>query len=316
MKTPIAKRLDTDIAVAIATLGLLAAATLPAMAVVTAPPTLSISRDGNNVTITVKGAPLAAYSFCSSLTGERTGTWNQLTTVTANASGTASFTDGVNTQVAQQFYAVVQGANGTIGQPISLGATNIFSLNVVGYVNVVCPPGFSLIANQLNAATNTLSSLIPATADGTTFFFYHTGTGYSAYVYDALEPGWTPNASGELLAPGGGAFVKNTTTSNLTFTFVGEVMQGSLTNICPAGFAIRSSKIPAAESLNTMKFPANDGDSVFVYNNLTGYSAYVYDSLDQGWTPGNISGPTIIVGQSFFTFQQSAKTWVRNFTVQ
>lgn len=316
MKTQFDGRLSTRIAASLAVLGLVTATALPALAVVTLPPTLSINRDGNHVTITVKGTPLTAYSFCSSLTGERSGTWSQITTTTADATGTASFTDGLNTDVSQQFYAVVQGENGTVGQPISLGASNVVSMNVVGYHNVICPPGFSLIANQLNAATNTLASLIPTTADGTTFFFYHTGSGYSAYVYDALEPGWTPNASGELLAPGGGAFVKNTTTSNLTFTFVGEVMQGSLTNICPVGFAIRSSKIPAAESLNTMKFPANDGDSVFVYNNLTGYSAYVYDSLDQGWTPGNISGPTIMVGQSFFTFQQSAKTWVRNFTVQ
>jgi hypothetical protein len=40
-------------------------------------------------------------------------------------------------------------------------STNVYSLNAVGYINVVCPPGFSMIADQLWASGgNTISNLL------------------------------------------------------------------------------------------------------------------------------------------------------------
>ena len=36
----------------------------------------------------------------------------------------------------------------------------VYSLNAVGYINVTIPPGFSIVANQLNTTNNNLSPLL------------------------------------------------------------------------------------------------------------------------------------------------------------
>lgn len=293
--------------------------TAPALAVIlpTAPPTMQVGRAGNNLNLTVKGAPNSSFAIYSSATGDRNGTWNYVTSVTTDSSGMGIYTVGLDSGPTQLFYSAKVSTGSALLQVTSLNSGNdVFSLNVVGYVNVFCPPGFSLISNPLKAATNSLPSVIPSVPPGTQFYFYDTVTGYSAYTFDDVDLAWTPNATGKLLEPGGGGFIKNNGVTNIPITFVGEVLQGSLTNPCPAGFAIRSSKIPVVESLNSMNFPANPGDLVFIYSNFSGYSAYSFDDVDLIWTPGNPNGPTISVAQAFFTKQLQSKTWVRNFTVQ
>lgn len=294
------------------------AAADPALALLIGPPILAINRNGNNLTVTVKGAPFASYSFCTSPTGDRAGTWNQTTAVTANASGTASFSDVINPDVPQQFYAAVVGAGGVTGQPISLSASNVYSLNVVGYVNVTCPPGFSLIANPLNTADNNITNVLMDSSIPvlTTFAIFYPGSGFSTYVLDDIDQTWIPSTPTPILAPGGGGFIRNNTATNFTITFVGEVLQGSLVVPIPAGKAIVSSKVPQTGTLNALGFPANPNDLVHVFNNQTGYSSYVFDDIDLVWLPGNPAGPTINVGQAFFAQQVTPKNWIRNFTVQ
>lgn len=190
-------------------------------------------------------------------------------------------------------------------------AQNVYSLNVVGYYNVTVPANsFALIANQLNTTNNTLASLLPAPPDGTQFYKF-TGSGWNAYVFDALEGAWQPDGN-VTLNPGEGGFIKNNTSAPMTITFVGEVLQGSLTNPIPAGYAVRSSMVPQAGALPDLAFPAQDGDQVFLFTG-SGYSSFVYDGLENAWTPSN---PTVSVGQAFFSRKAAAVDWVRNFTVQ
>ena len=47
-------------------------------------------------------------------------------------------------------------------------AEAIFSDNVVGYVTINVPPGYSMIANPLQAPPNTISSILPNAPEGTT----------------------------------------------------------------------------------------------------------------------------------------------------
>ncbi|MGA4643817.1 hypothetical protein [Limisphaera sp. 4302-co] len=190
-------------------------------------------------------------------------------------------------------------------------AQNVYSLNVVGYYNITIPPNsFALIANQLNTTNNTLGSLIPSAPDGTQFFKF-SGTGWDTYTYDELEGGWLPNGNVSL-NPGEGGFVRNNTANALTITFVGEVLQGSLTNPVPAGFSVRSSMVPQAGTLTQLAFPAADGDQVFVYRGGS-YVGATYDELEQGWLPAE---PNLGVGEAFFSRKSAPATWVRNFTVQ
>jgi hypothetical protein len=202
---------------------------------------------------------------------------------------------------------------------IATSSAQVYSLNVVGYINVTVPAnGFYMIANQLDTGTNTLGNVIPTAPDGAQFFKY--SGAYSASTYDITIPGWTDPTP--TLNPGEGGFFHNNTASPLTLTFVGEVKQGTLNNSLPAAYAIRSSIVPQQGTLQDLGIPITgtgtptDGDQVFVYNNGS-YSASTFDSTIPGWdTPGSPGGPTIAVGQAFFIRSATAYTWTRNFTVQ
>jgi hypothetical protein len=192
-------------------------------------------------------------------------------------------------------------------------AQNVYSLNVVGYINVTVPANsFALVANQLNTTNNTLAALIPTAPDGTQFFKYTTGSGWASSTFDELEPGWLPDGNATM-NPGEGGFLKNNTASPITITFVGEVSQGALSNPVPAGYAVRSSIVPQGGTLTELGFPGVDGDQVFKYTPGAGYSSATFDELEPGWLPAE---PTIAVGESFFSRKGAATDWVRNFTVE
>jgi hypothetical protein len=180
----------------------------------------------------------------------------------------------------------------------------VYSVNSVGYINLTIPVGFSMIANQLNSGNNTVGSLFPAVADGTTLYKFN-GVGYDINFYDE---GWGNPAM--TLNPGEGAFIR-VVGSPLSVTFVGEVPQGSASNqTIPAGFSIRSSTVPQAASLDAMSFPAVDGDTVYRFNNAT--SSYITSVYDEGWGGG---APVVAVGEAFFVRKIGSASWNRNFSV-
>jgi hypothetical protein len=197
------------------------------------------------------------------------------------------------------------------GAATSMAQSNVYSLNVVGYHTLAVPANqYVLLANQMDTTNNKIENVLANAQDGAIFQKFNNG--YSAYVYDSLIPGWTPDGNATL-NPGEGGFYKSPAAT--TLTFVGEVKQGTLTTTLPINqYAIRSSQVPQAATPTVLGVPAEDGDILQTYS--AGYTAYVYDSLVPGWTP---SEPTIGVGQAFFYKKASTSTqsqWVRNFTVQ
>lgn len=194
---------------------------------------------------------------------------------------------------------------------VSAVAQNVYSLNVVGYHNVTIPANtLVMMANQLNTTNNTIASLLPGGPPGATLYKY--SGGYTAYVFDDLDNVWTPDGNATL-NPGEGAFFRSPTAT--TLTFVGEVMQGSLTNTTPINVQVmRSSMVPQAGGITSvLGLPGEGGDTVYKY--AGGYTAYVFDDLDLIWTPNE---PAMAVGEAFFLKKASTSTqslWVRNFTV-
>jgi hypothetical protein len=187
-------------------------------------------------------------------------------------------------------------------------AQQVFSVNAVGFVNVVVPPKFSMIANPLNAPTNTIPALFAGVApDGTTIYKFD-GTSYSVNTLDLGEWG-IPT---QTLLPGEGAFILNPGTTPFTVTFVGEVMQGSLSNPLPANFSIKSSQVPQSAALATvLGFPAADGDTIYQF--VSASQNYVIHTLDLGeWGGGE---PVPAVGESFFVKKVAAGNWTRTFSV-
>jgi hypothetical protein len=193
----------------------------------------------------------------------------------------------------------------------------VYSVNIVGYINLTLPKGFSMIANQLNATPdNKLSTVIPAPPENTTIYKFN-GNGYNTFNYSADNPGWAPDTG--TLAPGDGAFIAIDPAfapTGTTLTLVGEVQLVSSTSI-PNGFSVRSSVLPISDTLDNLGFPARENDNLYLFSNATGhYVVYNFSADNPGWAPPN---PTPKVGESFFVAGDPAfgapRTWNRSFVV-
>lgn len=197
------------------------------------------------------------------------------------------------------------------GAVASMAQSNVYSLNVVGYYNVVAPANTKiLIANQLNTTNNTLAGIIPNPPPLSSFFKFNSG--YTAYTFDDVDLTWLPDGN-TTLAPGeGGFFISPEAT---TLTFVGEVKQGSLTNTLPVGIKVlRGSIVPQGGTATALGIPAEPLDTLFTFSG--GFTAYSFDDVDLVWLP---SEPNLAVGQGFFYQKANGNVqpnWVRNFTVQ
>jgi len=197
---------------------------------------------------------------------------------------------------------------------VASSLAQVYSVNAVGYVNVVIPPGFSLIANPLDNKTgNKVPDLFPTVPNGTTVYKFDDTT--HQFVANNFFFGWNlPNMT---LIPGEGVFIYNGTATPVTTTFVGEVMQGgpgtpnaTLSNPIPAGFSIRASQVPQKGILDTeLKFPVSNGDTVYRFDNAL--NTFVAHNYFFGW---NIV-PTNNVAEAFFVNKASAANWTRDFSV-
>ncbi len=200
----------------------------------------------------------------------------------------------------------------------SLAAT-VYSVNAVGFVNVDCPPGFSLIANPLVAANNTVVALFPNVASGTQVFKFNPATGgFVSSAFSSFLGTWTDTTM--TLVPGEGFFYKNPGVTTVTTTFVGNVQQGTvaqgnaLTTTLGNGFSLVSSQVPQQGLVSTdLGLPTDSGTTVFTFSNAAnGYSSSSFSTFLGGWTQGE---PTIGVGQGFFVKRSTAGSWTRSFSV-
>ena len=198
---------------------------------------------------------------------------------------------------------------------IATSLAQVFSVNVVGYVTKAVPANkFVMLANPLNAATNTINALFKGVPAG--FQVYKFDSAKSAYTiatFDDLDNAFAPPAAGNAtVVPGEGVFVKSATATSVTF--VGEVMQGTLTTQLPKGLSIVASQVPQAGTPKALGLATGQqaGDQIYQWNADTGsYKSSTFDDLDNDFLPAL----TIDVGEAFFISKRAAGTWTRTFTV-
>jgi hypothetical protein len=179
----------------------------------------------------------------------------------------------------------------------AVAQSNVYSLNIVGYVNTTLNAGFTLLGNPLDNGTNDLNSLFPNATLGDAIFAYANG----AFTESDFFGTWSTNLT---IPPGKGLFYS--AGAKTTNTFVGNVLTGSHTNKVNAGFNLVSSMVPIADTLGStnINLPANLGDAVFYYRN-----GYVESDYFGTWSPDLTLG----VGEAFWLSTGTAGNWVQNF---
>jgi hypothetical protein len=187
----------------------------------------------------------------------------------------------------------------------------VYSVNVVGYVNKVLTPGYNLIANPLETTANRVEELFAGKeVDLMSVYKYVAGTGYTIANYSADLGEWDNTFT---IDPGEGVFVY--TPEEVTVTFVGEITEGAKVNNLPTGWSMKSSMIPQGGALSALGYVVADLDSVYIYNNTATPPGYVISnySADLGeWDNGE---PVLEVGDAFFLFKATPGSWERTFTV-
>jgi hypothetical protein len=205
------------------------------------------------------------------------------------------------------------------GVATSMAQSNVYSLNVVGYINLTIVPGLNCVANQLDldgtGTNNTLTNVFGAYpwANGTTIYKFVSGTPVPyAYSHGAFG-----SAAGVSMNPGEGCFVYSTASSNITVTTVGQVLQGTWTNNLTPPLTLVSAIAPLANTVDStgnggLGYTPASGDSLYIWDNTLvppNYDIYTYSH-------GHFSpDPTIQPGEGFF-IDSSNTSWTNTFTVQ
>ncbi len=182
--------------------------------------------------------------------------------------------------------------------------------NVIGYASISVPPGFSLIANPLQAPSNAVNAILPDMPDDTALNKFDTHL--FKLTDNAVKNGKWIHPD-ETLSPGEGAIFLNPTSDFKNINFVGEVLQGNLLLPIATGFSIHSSQIPKPGRLHAdLGFPIHEGDIVHLFDrDRQKYVIYEYDQKQWESNP-----PVVGVGESFWIGKTTPGNWVQNLVIK
>jgi len=223
----------------------------------------------------------------------------------------------------------------------------VYSQNIVGYVNSPTPAGFTAVANPLGNGNNSATNLFDTTSganDGSVLYIW-TGTKYSQVQFDSTQTtGFSDAVSGNpvtapTLAPGTGFLFNNQNASN-TVTYVGVVtiggpgastnVVGLTTNILSSHtlYSFPSSVLPIGGGISSVLGIVNVGGnldgSLVLIPKITGgvvhgYTEFEFDStqttgFSDAVTGNAVAEPVISVGGSFLFSNQSGSDyqWVQS----
>ena len=98
----------------------------------------------------------------------------------------------------------------------------------------------------------------------------------------------------------------------MTLTFVGEVVQGSLSTTVPSGESYHAATLPIAGDLATnFGFPTANGLKVSLLDNATGdWTTHTFS--DGTWSP---SEPSLAAAQGFRVTANAATSWDRDISL-
>ena len=246
------------------------------------------------------------------------------------------------TQIKMRTKTLLMAAVAAFAASVITSQAQVYSQNIVGYVNNPVPSGFSAQSAPFdNAAGNAVTNLIPNTGqwDGSYVYVWN-GHSYTVYTLDSTLGGiadvtdsYATNCP--VLNPGTAFFLSNQTGSPQTNTYVGTVHIGSgsypgtSTNVilASAAFSLVAPVIPVSGGISsvcglTNSAGALDGDYIYVPKIIGGvfhgYDVTTIDSTLGGFADvtdsTNVPEPVITLGTGFFFNNQNLQTvnWVQS----
>jgi hypothetical protein len=153
----------------------------------------------------------------------------------------------------------------------------IYSQNIVGYVNTVIPgnQGTALICNPLtNSAGNDLGTLFTNAPKNTVVWEYAGGV-WNPYTRRANGT-FSGGYDGHAILPGEGIIVQTAFGAlPLTNTFVGQVIQGTnVVSYLVGGFSSVSYLTPLSGAIQTsLGYPAVKNDVIWTYDPVSGWQS-------------------------------------------
>jgi hypothetical protein len=187
----------------------------------------------------------------------------------------------------------------------------VYSQNIVGYVNVALPVGYSQIANQLDLdGTGTNNSIYTAIGtnlpSGTQILAWNGSTFTSSKLSGAGK--WSANSQTftNAVNPGSGFFINVSVATNITF--VGSVITGTNTYPIVAGYQLIAPSAPVAGAIGTaLGYTPTKNDQILIWNNGTGtYASHKYNG--SAWSAGE---PTFSVSEAVFLNAATTTNWTQ-----
>jgi hypothetical protein len=131
------------------------------------------------------------------------------------------------------------------------------------------------------------------------------------YTKQPIGDGWSGTGESVPFAPGQAVFVK-ITGSSVTNTFVGEVLQGNLTNNTLANFNLIGNMVPDSGTATAVGLVPAAGAQVQKWD-VTAQDFVLSSKTPIGWS--GAGEPNFVPGDGFFLKNNTPYSWVRNFTV-
>jgi hypothetical protein len=202
-------------------------------------------------------------------------------------------------------------------------AQNVYSLNVVGYVNV------SLQQNKLSFLSLPLAPVDGNYAVGNTIVL-DSGNGAqdfaNLYSWNVASQSWNPaltwlsgawDTPSQVISNGVGFFIVSVT--NSTLTFVGQVPQGALQYNVPAGVSTLANQVPVSTNFpgSGAAFLGHDFDNLYTWDQAGQQWGPGATFLSGAWDTASPNGPMLNPGDAvFYVNGGAAIPFTQNFTVQ
>jgi hypothetical protein len=209
------------------------------------------------------------------------------------------------------------------GAVTSMAQSNVYSLNVVGYVNYpfTITGDYYLVNNPLDNTNNDLNTIMPVMPNGSAVALWSVAAqdfSTLAPVYFTSGGGhWVPNAT---VSPGQGYFV--IPNAPCTNTFIGNVRQNpvTITLVGSGNYECLGSTVPLAGGVTNQvgpTYPALNGDALAIWSvaaqDFSTVAPVFFTSGGGHWTPDYNFTP----GEGFFLIKNGpGVSFTRTFTVQ